>query len=200
MVDAQNAFYSSTNGVLFDVSQSTLIDYPGGLGGPYIIPSSVTNIGSYAFDECAGLTSVTIPGTVASLGEYAFAYCTGLSNVYFTGNAPSADASVFTSDNNATAYYLAGASGWSSPFAGIPAMLWDPFGPSSDPNVAVQANQFGFSFSGPANLVVVVEAATNLANPVWMPLSTNTLTNGTFFFSDPQWTSFPSRFYRIISP
>jgi hypothetical protein len=43
----------------------------------------------------------------------------------------------------------------------------------------------------------VVEAATNLANPVWIPVSTNnTLTSGTNYFSDPQWTNYPMRFYR----
>jgi hypothetical protein len=64
----------------------------------------------------------------------------------------------------------------------------------------VQANQFGFSFTGPANLVIVVEAATNLANPTWIPLQTNTLSNGSFSFSDPQWTNCPARYYRIVGP
>jgi hypothetical protein len=118
----------------------------------------------------------------------------------FSGNPPTADSTVFAYDNNATAYYLAGATGWSSPYGGIPAALWDPFASSSDANVSVQANQFGFSFAGPAHLVVVVEAATNLANPTWIPLSTNTLTNGSFFFSNPSWTEFPGRFDRIVGP
>jgi hypothetical protein len=41
---------------------------------------------------------------------------------------------------------------------------------------------------------------TNLANPTWYPLQTNTLTGGSFYFSDPQWTNYPGRFYRIRSP
>lgn len=44
---------------------------------------------------------------------------------------------------------------------------------------------------------LVVEAATNLANPVWQPLQTNALNNGSFPFTDPQSSNYPSRFYRV---
>jgi hypothetical protein len=253
-VKTNNSFYSSTNGVLFNKSQTTLNQYPGGLGGSYTIPNSVTNIGDYAFAS-TGLTSVTIPNSVTSIGDYAFedsgltsvtipnsvtsigyssfAYtgltsitipnsvtsigadafyeCTNLTSVYFTGIAPIADSSVFELGLGehhgvfqfytiATAYYLPGTTGWSSTFAGVPAVLWHPFGPSGGVSFGVQSNQFGFNFTGPVNLVIVVEAATNLANPVWIPLQTNTLTNGSLSFSDPQWTNYSSRFYRITSP
>jgi hypothetical protein len=46
----------------------------------------------------------------------------------------------------------------------------------------------------------VVEAATNLSNTVWVPVATNTLTNGTSYFSDLVWTNFPQCFYRLTSP
>ena len=42
---------------------------------------SVTSIGSYAFFECSGLTSVTIPNSVTSIGSYAFAFCNGLTSI-----------------------------------------------------------------------------------------------------------------------
>jgi hypothetical protein len=45
-----------------------------------------------------------------------------------------------------------------------------------------------------------VEASEDLANHVWLPLQTNALTSDTLYFSDPQWTNYPSRFYRISSP
>jgi hypothetical protein len=64
----------------------------------------------------------------------------------------------------------------------------------------VQSNSFGFTISWATNISVVVEASTDLANPVWTPLQTNTLTNGSFSFSDPQWTNYPGRYYRISSP
>ena len=63
-------------------------------GGNYVgiiyIPSSimydgreysVTSIGSHAFRECSGLTSVTIPNSVTTIGESAFYYCEGLTSV-----------------------------------------------------------------------------------------------------------------------
>ena len=45
------------------------------------IPKSVTSIGEEAFYNCRGLTSVTIPNSVTSIGDYAFAYCEGLTSV-----------------------------------------------------------------------------------------------------------------------
>jgi len=62
------------------------------------------------------------------------------------------------------------------------------------------ASCFGFTVTGSSNLVIVVEACTNLANPVWLPVGTNTLTGGSCYFSDPQWTNYPVRFYRFRSP
>jgi hypothetical protein len=47
---------------------------------------------------------------------------------------------------------------------------------------------------------VVVEACTNLANPDWQPVQTNLLATGSVYFSDPQWTNYPGRFYRLRSP
>ena len=42
---------------------------------------SVTSIGSSAFRECSGLTSVTIPNSVTSIGYDAFYSCSGLNSV-----------------------------------------------------------------------------------------------------------------------
>ena len=50
-----------------------------------------------------------------------------------------------------------------------------------------------------ANIPIVVEAYTNL-EIVWTPLRSANLTNGSFYFSDPQWTNYPGRFYRLRSP
>jgi len=69
----------------------------------------------------------------------------------------------------------------------------------------VRTNRFGFNIIGTSNLVIVVEVSTNIVNPIWAPISTNMLniivgTNGTSYFSDPTWTNYPSRFYRLRSP
>ena len=79
-------------------------------------------------------------------------------------------------------------------------VLWNPQVQTSDASFGVRTNQFGFTITGTSNLVIVVEACTNLANPIWSPVATNTLTGGSSYFSDPQWTNYPARFYRLRSP
>ncbi len=49
--------------------------------GDIVIPNSVTSIGTEAFYNCSGLTSVTIPNSVTSIGDYAFRGCSGLTSV-----------------------------------------------------------------------------------------------------------------------
>jgi hypothetical protein len=81
IVEETNSTYSSTDGILFDKAQTTLIQCPVSKIGSYVIPSSVTSIGSYAFQFCNDLTSITIPAAVSSIGDYAFDYCRGLITV-----------------------------------------------------------------------------------------------------------------------
>jgi len=47
------------------------------------IPSSVTSIGSSAFNGASGLTSITIPSSVTSIGTYAFYQASALTSVTF---------------------------------------------------------------------------------------------------------------------
>jgi hypothetical protein len=107
---------------------------------------------------------------------------------------------VFYVDNNATVYYMPGTTGWGSMFAGRPTVLWNPQAQTKSATFGVRTNRFGFNITGSSNLVIVVEACTNLANPIWSPVRTNTLTGGLSYFSDPQWTNYPGRFYRLRSP
>ena len=104
-----------------------------------------------------------------------------------------------SSYDNATVYYLPGTTGWDdfSANTGIPVALWRPQMQTSDGSFGVRTNQFGFNINWASGMVIVVEACTNLATPVWSPVSTNTLTSGSSYFCDPQWTNYPARFYRL---
>lgn len=121
-----NPAYSSLEGVLFDQSRRTLLQYPGGKVGAYTIPASVTHIGEGAFSSCLGLTSVTLGHSVTSLGGLAFFSCPNLTGLYFQGPPPNLSYGVFDGDDEATVYYLPGASGWEAAFGGRPTALWKP--------------------------------------------------------------------------
>jgi hypothetical protein len=164
------------------------------------IPDAVTDIGEFAFDSCSNLTSVTIPAKVTSIGNEAFANCSDLGAVYFLGNAPSMGVDVFSNDFNVTIYFLSGTTGWSNLFAGIPAVPWNPSIQTSGAGFGVLGNQFVFTVTGTINSPIVLETCTNLANPVWIPLQTLTLTNGSFSFSEPWKASLPCQYYRIVPP
>ena len=150
------------------------------------IPNSVTSIGDSAFSGCTSLTSVTIPDSVTSIGDGAFVGCTSLTGVYFQGNAPSLGwhgciLTVPTMRPSITCR---------APRAGARrlAVVRPRCGSSASPQIqrhqlrrADQSDSVSPS-PGPANFVVVVEACTNLANPIWSPVGTNTLTGGSLLF------------------
>ena len=61
-----------------------------------IIPDGVTSIGSCAFSECSGLTSVTIGNSVTSIGRSAFSGCSGLISVIIPNSVTSIENSTFS--------------------------------------------------------------------------------------------------------
>ena len=93
-----NIISGKTNEV--EVTYYIFVSYSGSV----IIPStvtynnttySVTSIGDYTFDECSGLTSVTIPNSVTSIGDRAFSYCSGLTSVTIPNSVTSIGESAF---------------------------------------------------------------------------------------------------------
>ena len=64
------------------------------------IPNSVTNIGGYAFSGCYGLTSVTIPNFVTNIGVCAFHRCSGLTSVNIPNSVISIGDYVFSDCKN----------------------------------------------------------------------------------------------------
>jgi hypothetical protein len=188
------------------------------------LADGIVVIDDYAFWSCYGLTSIKLPASIAAIGERAFAYCTALTSInmpvgitrlgdtpfyfcslvgiYFEGDSPTFGPAPLFYAEYPTVYYLPGTAGWGTTFGGRPTALWSltyPLILNHGPSFGVQTNRFGFRVSWATNRSVVVEACTNLASPAWSPLATNILTEGWSFFSDPQWTNYLSRFYRVRS-
>lgn len=83
-VEADNIYYSSEGGVLFNYDKTTLLLYPrGNTATSYTIPASVETIDNNAFKENGKLATVTIPNSVQTIGSNAFSGCTNLATVAF---------------------------------------------------------------------------------------------------------------------
>ena len=67
-----------------------------------------------------------------------------------------------------------------------------------DASFGFLTNYFGFNLSGAVGQTIVVDGSTDLVD--WTPLFTNTVGSSPFYFFDPAWTNYPSRFYRARLP
>ena len=182
------------------------------------IPSSVTSMQNWAFAGCTSLTTaliendivgigmfagcvslskITLSDTITQIGSWAFSNCTGLTSLYFRGETPIPGDDIF-SGVSGTIYHMPGKTSWPvSTWEGLPVALWEPMIISAGIHFGMQANQFGFDYTWASGQVVIVEAATNLTGS-WFPIQTNTLYNDEpVYFSDPQTTNHPGRFYRL---
>ena len=66
------------------------------------IPSSVTSLGERCFNDCRGLTSITIPSSVTSLGEDCFQGCSGLTSITIPSSVTSLGRSCFNDCSSLT--------------------------------------------------------------------------------------------------
>ena len=80
-VEDGNENLCSVNGVVYSKDMTRLFACPKTIEGEFIIPNSVTKIGSYAFAGCKGLSSVIIPESVKEIMGSAFDFCSSLKNV-----------------------------------------------------------------------------------------------------------------------
>ena len=80
-VDPSNPVYRSIDGVLFDLSLTALLQYPGGKVGNYTIPGTVKSLQAMAFAGSLRLTGITIPNSVMTIPDWAFDSCISLTAV-----------------------------------------------------------------------------------------------------------------------
>ena len=196
MVEPDSSSFSSVDGVLFDKPKATLLQYPCGKVGRYLIPDSVTSIQYDAFNRSTGLTSVTIPQSVTNIGFFAFYKCSSLVRAYFLGVPPTGPQYIF-SDTPATLYYLpAYASSWPATYGDRPTKLWNP----AFNGTTLAAGAVSCTVTGSPPIPIAMEATTNLTTGPWVRLCTTNLTNNSITLHDPNSSSYPARFYRIIGP
>ena len=172
------------------------------------LSTNLTSLPGSAFTWCAALQNITVPASITSIGQYAFAHCSSLEYVRFlSAQRPTIEmgpTSAFDGDSTGVIlYYPAEAtnnvgSGWPGALpVNVTQIL--PWAAASTPAMlaaeSLQANHFGFTITGSANATAVVETSTNLIN--WIPVSTNTLVNGTSAFTDASPATGSARFYRV---
>lgn len=202
-----NNYYSSLDGVLFNKSQSKLIQYPCKKTGSYSIPDSVTVIEYGAFRDCNNLTSLTVPAGITYFEGWGVSHCNQLKSIFFKGNAPDhpiyelhlaaespIDASAFKGAKTIpTVYYLPGTSGWNS-FNVYPTKLWNPRFTGTSWN----DDEFSFTISGTPDIPIAIESSTNLLAGEWDRCGSTNLTAGTYAYTTS--TNNPTSFYRIGPP
>ena len=72
------------------------------------IPSSVTSLGWCCFANCSGLTSITIPSSVTSLGVACFEGCSGLTSITIPSSVTSWGGDCFRGCQNLETVYFEG--------------------------------------------------------------------------------------------
>ena len=103
-----SATATKTDGLYYNFIEkgkvAEVIQNPNKYKGTVIIPSTVTyegqeytvtKIADNAFNDCRGLTSVTIPNSVTSIGDYAFRYCGSLTSVTIPNSVTSIGGGAF---------------------------------------------------------------------------------------------------------
>lgn len=100
-VDSNNPCFSAENGVLYNKDKTKLLQYPMARTVPtFSVPSTVTEIGLYAFDTCSNLTRVSLPGSLTKIAECAFWDCTNLKEVYIPNSVTEIGGGAFSSCYN----------------------------------------------------------------------------------------------------
>ncbi len=94
-VSQGNQSFAAVNGALYNKAKDTLICFPAGKKGSVTIPSGVTKITEYAFEQCMELTDVTLPKGLQTIGDWAFASCDKLTKVVIPDSVTSVGSHVF---------------------------------------------------------------------------------------------------------
>lgn len=95
IVDSENAYFESLDGILYTKGGEKLIFVPQVISGEIILKDSLTEIGYDAFRECSGITKITLPDGLLQIGACAFENCTGLTEIVIPANVKSLEQAAF---------------------------------------------------------------------------------------------------------
>ena len=82
--------------ILFNKDKSRIISFRNQNIKSYVIPSSVTSIGDWAFSFCRSLSEIVIPSSVTSIGKGVFSCCGSLSEIVIPSSVTSIGDSAFS--------------------------------------------------------------------------------------------------------
>ena len=112
VIEEGNTVYDSRNNcnAIIETSTNTLIQ---GCKNT-VIPNNITSIGSSAFYNCSGLTSIDLSGctSLTSIGYGAFQYCKGLTSIVIPANVTKIGAYAFRNCTNLTSITFEDTSTW----------------------------------------------------------------------------------------
>ena len=73
---------------------------PTSKSGTYTIPSGITTIGKYAFQDCHNISNIVFPNTLATIEDYAFKNCTGLTSITIPSSVQKIASNAFSGCTN----------------------------------------------------------------------------------------------------
>ena len=82
IVDADNGYYASFDGVLYNKDYSALLACPGAISGTVVIPDGITTIPEKAFSQCEKVECVVLPDSVTTILAEAFIQCKNLESIF----------------------------------------------------------------------------------------------------------------------
>lgn len=85
-VDPASTFFTSEDGVVYDVNKTEIVFFPTGKTGDYVTPDTLTTINNGVFQNVKNLSSITISNSVTYIGSDSFNGA-NVTNITFTGDA-----------------------------------------------------------------------------------------------------------------
>jgi len=161
-----NSLYQAIDGVLYTADGKTLVMYPTGKAGDFVVPATVMHVGAYAFAGNQNVSTITFMGNV-TISDGAFANCYGLNKIAFQAVMVDGTASApvvrFTGRNTVSGCMLTGDDSLKIQVCGTayPEVLYDtqlyslfeltavPAAPTPDP---AQNNDAGVQNAGGENV------------------------------------------------